>query len=115
MLRETLALTGLLAADLLHAAACALIDRIGGRGGDRFHVHVAPWRVEAGVDQRCDRLFLASLPYSGDGWREQRGFGIIGVRRYGRLVIVRDFAPDGGGETYLLDAQDEQVSSTTSR
>ncbi len=32
MLRETLALTGLLAADLLHAAACALIDRIGDRG-----------------------------------------------------------------------------------
>ena len=109
MLRETLALTGLLAADLLHTAACSLADRIGGRGGDRFHVHVAAWRIEAGVDQRYDRLFLASLPYHGEEPREQHGWSVIGVRRYGRLVIVRSFAPDGAGETYLLDAQEEQV------
>lgn len=109
MLRETIALTGLLAADLLHTAACALARRIGGRGGDMFHVHVAPWRIEAGVDGRNDRLFLANLPYPGEVLREHPGWGIIGVRRYGRLVIVRSFAPDGAGETYLLDAQEEQT------
>lgn len=109
MLRETFALTGLLAADLLHTAACALAKRIGGRGGDRFCVHVAPWRIEAGVDQRCDRLFLADLPRDGET-RAHHGWSVIGVQRYGRLVIVRGFAPDGGGETYLLDARDEETS-----
>lgn len=108
MIRALLAVSALAVADVLNGASERLAELVGGRSGDRVVVHLAPWRiVPGGNKQRLWDLHLASLPEPYHHATRPRVVIVHAPARVGRVVIVREFAPDGGGETYILDARDE--------
>lgn len=105
MIRAFLALSALAVADALNAASRRLAGGVGGRAGDYVNVHFAPWRITEGRIFSHYSLHLADLPradgYGPFAWEVEEPL------RIGRIVIVRDWSPDGGGRTFILDADAE--------
>ena len=99
-----LGLAAIVALRSLDAAATALARRTGLRPGDYLEVHAAPWRITRREGNDLYDLRLAALPGAGSYARS-----VHEPRRYGRLVVACDFAPDGSGMTYILDARDEYL------
>mgnify|MGYP000884904618 FL=1 len=105
MIRAFLALSTLAVADALNAASRRLARVVGGRAGDHIEVHFAPWRITEGRIFSHYSLHLADLPRT-DGYGPF-AWEVTEPLRIGRVVIVCDWSPDGGGRTFILDAAAE--------
>jgi hypothetical protein len=105
VIRALLALSTLAVADVLNTASRHIARVVGGRAWDSVEVHFAPWRITEGRIVGMYSLHLADLPRAADDPPLVRV--VHAPSRFGRVVIVCDWSPDGGGTTYILDARDE--------
>lgn len=105
-----------LAMKQLYGASQFIAMRIGARSYDHVEHINAPWCIALRSD---DCLYggewkLYTQPdkashdrvYS-DSTHKYNGFYVHKPTKFGNIVIIRDFSPDGGGTTYVLDARDE--------
>ncbi len=135
MIREAAARTALRLAGAFHRASQAVANRIGSRAGDHIEFAIEDWRIVRNAYDsshgahwtlvcRCDVDDHAELMRSmvSDGTYteaeaavlETRGRNVYEPRRFGNVVIACDFAPDGGGTTYVLDARMEALALRSS-
>ena len=105
MIRAFLALSALAVADALNAASRRLARVVGGRAGDPVEIHFAPWRITEDRLASLYSLHLADLPRTDEC--EPVAWYVNEPLRIGRIVIARECNYDGGGRTFILDADAE--------